>query len=104
MTPRFLPRFTCLPASYVLVVEIYSLGGSCTYRHHTPNPQLSAAQPTQDEDPQATSNPQEYLLALRWGKVKNPSQIQLGWLRTITESCQSPRVAPSHLNGGNHPE
>ena len=73
MTPRFLPRFTCLLASYVLVVAIHSLGGSCTNRHHTPNPQSGVAQRTQDQDPQATSNSLKYILALRRGKVKNPS-------------------------------
>ena len=50
MTHDFLPRFTCLLASYVLVVMIHPLGGSRTNRHHTPNPQLGAAQPIQDED------------------------------------------------------
>ena len=41
-------------------MAILSLGGSHADRHHTPNPQSGAAQPTQDEDPQATSNPLEY--------------------------------------------
>jgi hypothetical protein len=31
-------------------MAIHSLGGSCANRHHTPNPQSGAAQPTQDED------------------------------------------------------
>jgi hypothetical protein len=39
-----------LAGNLVLVVVIYSLGGSRANRHHTPNPQLGAAQPTQDED------------------------------------------------------
>jgi hypothetical protein len=34
----------------VLVVAIHSLRGSRAYRHHTPNRQSGAAQPTQDED------------------------------------------------------
>ena len=58
----------------VPIVVIHSLGGSRANRHHMPNPQLGAAQPIQDDDPQATRNPLEYLLALRRGKVKNPSQ------------------------------
>ena len=53
----FSSRFTCLPASYVPIVVIHPLEGSRANRHHTPNPQPDAAQPTQDEDPQATSNP-----------------------------------------------
>ena len=39
-----------MPASYVLVVVIHPLGGSRANRHHMPNPQSGAAQPTQDED------------------------------------------------------
>ena len=62
-----------LAGKLVLVVAIHSLGGSRANRHHTPNPQPGATQPTQDDDPQAMSNPLEYLLALRHGKVKNPS-------------------------------
>ena len=34
----------------VSVVAIHSLGGLRANWHHTPNPQLGAAQPTQDED------------------------------------------------------
>ena len=63
-----------LAGKLVLVVAIYSLGGSHANRHHTLNPQSGAAQPTQDEDPLVTSNPLEYLLALHWEKVKNPSE------------------------------
>ena len=59
------PRFTYLPVSYVIIVAIHPLEGSRANRHHTPNPQSGAAQPTQDGDPQAMSNPLEYLLALR---------------------------------------
>ena len=75
MTQDFSPRFTCLPASYIFVVAIHPLGGSCANRHHTPNPQLGVAQPTQDGDPQATSNPLEYLLALCEGKGQEPLTI-----------------------------
>ena len=56
-----------MPVSYVPVVAIHPLGGSRANMHHTPNPQLSAAQPTQDGDPQATSNSLESLLALHQG-------------------------------------
>jgi hypothetical protein len=53
-----------VPASYVPIVAIHSLGGSRANRHHMPNLQSGVAQPTQDEDPQATSNSLEWLLAL----------------------------------------
>jgi hypothetical protein len=66
-----------LLASYVPVVAIHPLRGSRANRHHTPNPQSSAAQPTQDEDPQATSNPLEYLLAHRQGKGQEPLPITM---------------------------
>jgi hypothetical protein len=67
-TPRFLPRFTCLLATYVLVVAIHPLGGSCANRPHTPNPQPGAAQPTQDGDPQATSNSLEMPFVISHGE------------------------------------
>jgi hypothetical protein len=62
-----------LASKLVPVMVIHSLGGLHAYRHHTPNPQSGAAQPTQDEDPQAMHNPLEYLLALHQEEVKNPS-------------------------------
>ena len=39
-----------LAGKLVPVVAIHSLGGSHANRHHTPNPQSGATQPTQDED------------------------------------------------------
>jgi len=63
-----------LAGKLFLIVVIHPLEGSRANRHHTPNPQPGVAQPTQDRDPQATSNPLEYLLALHRRKVKNSSQ------------------------------
>ena len=63
----FALRFTYMSASYVSIVAIHPLGGSCANWHHTPNPQSGAAQPTQDGDPQATHNFLEWLLALCQG-------------------------------------
>jgi hypothetical protein len=51
---------------------------------------------------QATSNPLEYLLALRHGMVKNPSQSPEP--ETIINFCSMILAAPSHLGGGNHQE
>ena len=65
MTQRFFTEVHLLADKLVLIVAIHSLVGSRTYRHHTPNSQQGAAQPTQGEEPQATSNSLEYLLALR---------------------------------------
>ena len=61
---RFFTEVHLLAGKLVPIMVIHSLGGSCANRHHMPNPQSGAAQPTQDEDPQAMSNPLEYLLAL----------------------------------------
>ena len=48
---RFYTEVHLLADKLVLVVVIHSLGGSRANRHHTPNLQSGAAQPTQDEDP-----------------------------------------------------
>ena len=49
-TINFSSEVHLLVGKLVLVVTIHSLGGSRAYRHHMPNPQSGAAQPTQDED------------------------------------------------------
>ena len=46
---RFFTEVYLLASKLVSIVAIHSLGGSRANRHHTPNPQSSAAQPTQDE-------------------------------------------------------
>ena len=53
---------------------------------------------------QATSNPLEYLLALRQGKVKNPSQSPWSEPKTNTTLCSTILAAPNHLGGDNHQE
>jgi hypothetical protein len=53
---------------------------------------------------QAKSNPLEYLLALRRGKVKNPSQSPRSEPETITNLRSTILAAPSRLGGGNHLE
>ena len=75
-TINFSSEVHLLVGKLVSVVAIYSLEGSRVNKHHMPNPQPGAAQPTQDEDPQATRNPLELPLALRQGRHKNPSQSQ----------------------------
>ena len=101
---RFFTEVHLLAGKLVPVVVIHSLRGSRANRHHTPNPQLGATQPTQDGDLQATSNPLEYLLALHWGKVKNPSQSPRSEREIITFLHSMILTAPSHLGGGNHQE
>jgi hypothetical protein len=53
---------------------------------------------------QASSNPLEYLSALRWGKVKNSSQSPRSESETITFLCSTILAAPGHLGDGNHQE
>ena len=75
-TINFSSEVHLLASMLVPIVAIHSLEGSHTNRHYTLNTQPGAAQPIQDEDPQATSNPLELPLALRRGMHKNPSQSQ----------------------------
>jgi hypothetical protein len=53
---------------------------------------------------QATSNPLEYILALRQGKVKNLSQSPRSEPETSTFLRLTIVAAPSRLGGGNHQE
>jgi hypothetical protein len=50
MAQRFFTEVHLPAGKLVPIVVIYSLEGSRANRHHTPNPQSGATQPTQDED------------------------------------------------------
>ena len=50
MTQDFSSEVHLLAGKLVSVVAIHPLRGSHANRHHAPNPQLGAAQPTQDGD------------------------------------------------------
>ena len=104
LTQWFFIKVHLLAGKLVPVVAIHPLGGSRANRHHTPNPQSGAAQPTQDGDPQAMSNPLEYLLAPCREKVNNPSQSPRPEPETITFLRSTILAAPSRLDGGNHQE
>ena len=71
-TINFSSEVHLLADKQVPVVAIHSLGGSRANRHHMPNPQLGAAQPTQDEDPQAMHNPLELPLVLHREGTRTP--------------------------------
>ena len=100
----FLPRFTCLPASYSSLwqfthLEVHELIGITRQTiNRVPHNQHKM------RITQATSNPLEYLLALHRGKVKNPSQSPRSEPETITTLHSTILAAPSHLGGGNHQE
>ena len=51
MTQRFFTEVHLFADKLVPVVAIHPLRGSRASRHHTPNPQPGATQPTQDGDP-----------------------------------------------------
>jgi hypothetical protein len=50
MTQDFFSEVYLLVGKLVSVVAIHPLGGLRANRHHTPNPQPGATQPTQDGD------------------------------------------------------
>jgi hypothetical protein len=93
-----------LAGKLVLVMAIHSLGGSRTNWHHTPNTQLGAAQPIQDED--HTSH--EHYTRVPFGSLLGKGQEPL----TITtigagDNYQPPLADPrctKRLGGGNHQE
>ena len=87
----------------LLVVAIHSLGGS---RAKITRQTLNRVPHNQHKMriTQAMSNPLEYLLTLRRGKVKNPSQSPRLEPETITALRSTILAAPSHLGGGNHQE
>ena len=100
-TIKFFSKVHLLAGKLVPVVMIHSLGGSHADRHHTPNPQPGATQPTQDEDTQATHNPLELPLALLQERHKNPSAVHWtgadGATRGSTSSLFSPPLIPLQM-------
>ena len=70
---RFFTKVHLLVGKLDSVVAIHSLRYSRANRHHMPSPQSGAAQPTQDEDPQATSNPLKMPFVISHGEgSRNP--------------------------------
>ena len=72
---RFFTEVHLLAGKLVSVVVIHSLGGSRAYRHHTPNPQAGAAQPTQDEDHTSHEQPTRVPFGSPPGKGQEPLTI-----------------------------
>ena len=73
---QFILRFTCLPASYVLVVMADSLGGSRANWHHAKPFTRAPQEPTQDEGTQLHEQSTRGAFGAPPGnKPKNPSQI-----------------------------
>ena len=105
MTQRFLPRFTCLPATYALIVMVTHLEVHALIGIQKPNPQRVLLNQHKMKKLNVTSNVLEWLLALRRGiKPENPSQRTMGVAKNNHQSCQQSSVSPSHLGGGNHQE
>ena len=76
MTQEFSSEAHLLAGKLVPFMAIHPLGDSRANRHHTPNTQSGAAQPTQDGDPQATSNPLELPFMISHGKgTRTPHNV-----------------------------
>ena len=103
-TMIFLPRFTCLSASYFSLwrfthLEVHALIGITRQTLNRVSHNQHKMRITQ-----ATSNSLEYLLTLHWGKVKNPLQSPQSEPETITNLRSTILAAPSCLGGDNHHE
>jgi hypothetical protein len=97
---QFISRFTCLPASYSSLrwpihLVVRELIGTTPSQGRCKNLQKMRAL-------NVTSNPLEVLLALCWGiSPRTPHKSMGRWLQTITNLCQPPQAAPSHLLSAN---
>ena len=61
----------------VPVMAIHPLGGSHANRHHTPNPQSSVAQPTQDGDHTSHEQSTRVAFGAPPGKAQEPLTITM---------------------------
>ena len=103
-TMIFLPRFTCLPASYSSLWRFTHLEVHALIRITRQTLNRVPHNQHKMRITQAMSNPLEYLLALHRGKVKNPSHSPRSKPETITALRSTILAAPSHLGGSNHEE
>jgi hypothetical protein len=71
---RFFTEVHLLAGKLVPAVAIHSLGGSHANRHHMPNLQSSAAQPTQDGDHTSHEQSTRVSFGSPREKIKNTSQ------------------------------
>ena len=74
-TINFSSEVHLLAGKLVPVVTIHPLGGSRTNWHHTPNPQLGAAQPTQDGDHTSHEQSTRVAFGAPPGKAQEPLTI-----------------------------
>jgi hypothetical protein len=72
ITQWFFSEVHLLADKLVPVVAIHPFRGSWANRHHTPNLQPGAAQPTQDVNSQATLNPLELSFVVSHGEGTKP--------------------------------
>jgi hypothetical protein len=101
---RFFIEVHLLAGKLVPIVVIHSLRDSRAHRHHTPNPQSSAAQQTQDVDHTSHEQSTRVHFGSLLGKVKNPLQSPRSEPKTITTLRSMVLATLSHLGGGNHQE
>ena len=75
LTQDFFTEVHLLAGKLVPVVTIHPLGGSHANRHHTPNPQSAATQPTQDEDHTSHEQSTRVAFGALLGKAQEPHTI-----------------------------
>jgi hypothetical protein len=105
MTQDFFIEVHLLAGKLVPVVAIHPLGGSQANWHYTLNPQLGAAQPTQDGDHTGhEQSTRDAFCDLPRGRLKDLSQSPRSELETITNLRSMIFAALSHLCGDKHQE
>ena len=93
-----------LTSKLVPIVAIHSLRGSRANRHHTPNPQLGASQPTQDKDHTSHEQSTRLHFGSPTGKGQEPLTITMIEARDNHLPPLDDPHSLSHLGGGNHQE
>ena len=101
---RFFTNVHLLVGKLVLLMAIHSLGGSCANRHHMPNLQLGATQPTQDENNTSHEQSTRVPFGSLPGKGQEPLTITMIGAGDNHHLRSMILAAPSHLGGGNHQE
>ena len=72
MTQLFFTEVHLLAGKLVPIMAIHPLGGSHANRHHMPNPQSGAAQPTQDGDHTSHAQSTRVVFGAPSGKAQEP--------------------------------
>ena len=104
MTQYFSFEVHLLASKLVLVVAIHPLGGSRANRHHMPNLQPGAAQPTQDGDHTSHEQSTRVSFGSPPEKGQEPLTITMIGIGDNHHLRSMILAALSHLGGSNHQE